>query len=552
MGEILKVAEETRTNRTASVAVPGGWEARPKPTRLRRTVWRLLPARRFHDILRRANTPPAALALLVVSTLFLRLVFASAFGLGIDESYMVAAGRELHLSYFDHPPLAWWMAWGAAHLFGTDAPWAVRLPFVLTFAGTTWLMFALAARFYGARAGFWAAALLNAAPVLGVTSATWVLPDGPLLAALLGAAICFDRCIAASGNAAWRWWISTGLCTGLALLSKYSAILTITGAAVFLLTEPSARRWLSRPHPYVAGLVALAVFSPVLIWNAQNGWVSMAFQGGRAAATRLHPLGPLSTLGGEALFLLPWMWLPLVLCGALALRRGRGDRRSWLLACLGIPPILFFLVVSLWSHVLFHWAAPGYLMLFPLLGEAVGRLREKSRTVRVSLWATAGVVVSAALLVASEVRFNWMPDVVEDFALGRDPDIDAVDWTSVRDELADRGLLARPNLLLAGTRWFDAGKTDYALQGKARVICLGDDAREYGVLAKHASYSGHDVLILGPRLSLKQIEARFSNEFAYIEELKPILMRHAGRPAMLIPVFMGHHFQQGWVYRLDI
>ena len=52
----------------------------------------------------------------------LRLLLAAALGLGIDESYMVAAGREWQLSYFDHPPIAWWLAWGAAHLAGSDSP----------------------------------------------------------------------------------------------------------------------------------------------------------------------------------------------------------------------------------------------------------------------------------------------------------------------------------------------------------------------------------------------------------------------------------------------
>ena len=37
-------------------------------------------------------------------------------------------------------------------------------------------------------------------------------------------------------------------------------------------------------------------------------------------------------------------------------------------------PILLFTAVSLWSrNVLFHWAAPGYLFLFPLLGAWLDR-----------------------------------------------------------------------------------------------------------------------------------------------------------------------------------
>ncbi|HUC72965.1 MAG TPA: hypothetical protein VMS01_17385, partial [Stellaceae bacterium] len=58
---------------------------------------------------------------LILASFAARLLFAAALGLGVDESYMVAAGRGLQLSYFDHPPIAWWLAWGAAHLAGNDS-----------------------------------------------------------------------------------------------------------------------------------------------------------------------------------------------------------------------------------------------------------------------------------------------------------------------------------------------------------------------------------------------------------------------------------------------
>ena len=41
------------------------------------------------------KTPAGAVTLLIFATFCARLVFASALGLGVDESYMVAAGRKL-------------------------------------------------------------------------------------------------------------------------------------------------------------------------------------------------------------------------------------------------------------------------------------------------------------------------------------------------------------------------------------------------------------------------------------------------------------------------
>ncbi len=488
------------------------------------------------------KTPAGVLTLLISSTFALRLLFAAALGLGIDESYMVAAGREWQLSYFDHPPLAWWLAWGAAHLAGSDSPVIVRLPFIALFALSTVLVYRLAAALFNERAGLWAAAVLNAAPVLGITSASWVLPDGPLMAALLGAALCLIKALPAQGRAAWNWWLTTGICAGLALSSKYSAVLTIAGALLFLLTEPVGRRWLLRPHPYIAGLAALILFSPALIWNARHDWVSFLFQGGRAGG-HFFPLGPLAATGGAAVFFLPWIWLPLVCSGIRALSRGPADQNRWLLVCLALPPILFFTVISLWSHILFHWTALGYLMLVPLLGETIARRWPKSRHIRRTVIATGVLVVLATGLFASTVRFDWLAALASYFPAGQDPTMAAVDWTSLPGELTARGLLDRPRLVVAATRWLDAGKIDYALDGRVRVLCLGPDPRQYGVIAPLTAYAGSDVLIIAPRTTPAEIAARFGKLFESIEPLPPATVLHNGRPALSLPLYLGHQLR---------
>ena len=315
------------------------------------------------------------LLLLILATALLRLLGAAGLGLGIDESYMVASGRTLHVGYFDHPPLAWWLSRGAALLLGSEQPVVVRLPFVALFTLSTFLVWRLGTLANSPAAGLWAAVALNLSPVLGITTASWVLPDGPLDCALLGAGCCLMRALPEPRG--WSWWLGAGACAGLALLSKYSAVLTLAGAALYLLTSPLHRRWLARPQPWAAAAVAAALFAPVLAWNASHGWISFAFQGGRAMAHKLNPAGPLLVLAGGALFLLPWIWAGLMAALLRGLRAGPLAWRSWLLCWLALPPIVLFAVVALWSRqVLFHWAVPGYLFLFPLLGTALARLAE--------------------------------------------------------------------------------------------------------------------------------------------------------------------------------
>lgn len=488
------------------------------------------------------KTPAGRVALLIAATLVARLLFAASLGLGVDESYMVAAGRKLQLSYFDHPPIGWWLAWAAAHLAGSESALVVRLPFVALFALTTVLIYCAASALFGAEAGMWAAALLNIAPVFGITSATWVLPDGPLFAALLGAVVCLVQALRRPHETAWGWWLGAGLCAGLALDAKYSAALTILGAAFFLLTEPSSRRWLVRRQPYAAGLIALAAFLPVLIWNGEHEWVSLLFQGGRTSGS-FRPSGPAATLAGEAGFLLPWIWLPLVVCGFNALRRGPADPERWLLVCLAAPPVIFFAVVSLWGKVLFHWAAPGYLMLLPLLGEAVARHWRSRRAVRIWLLSSAAFVALGAAVLATEVRFSWLSASIGGFRPGEDPAFDLVDWTSLRQDLASLGLFGRSGLVVAAMRWSEAGKLDYALGGKLPVICLGPDARQYSLIRRHDDYAGADVLIV-TRTSPEKIIGQYWFLFDGIEQIGQADILHAGRPLLRLNLLLGHRLHK--------
>ena len=86
-----------------------------------------------------------SLALVVLAGFFVaRLVFAFAFGLGIDESYTLAISRRLSLSYFDHPPLHVWLAHFSALALGETV--AARIPFIALFSVTSWIFYRLCLR----------------------------------------------------------------------------------------------------------------------------------------------------------------------------------------------------------------------------------------------------------------------------------------------------------------------------------------------------------------------------------------------------------------------
>ncbi len=339
------------------------------------------------------------------------------------------------------------------------------------------------------------------------------------------------------------------------MFSKYTALLTIAGALIYLLTSAPHRRWLARPEPYLAGLAALAVFSPVVAWNATHHWASFAFQGGRAASPGVHPLGPLVVLAGEALFVLPWIWAGLLVAAVATLGRRRRDWRGWLLCCLGAPPIVVFALIAAWSgqRVLFHWAAPGYLMLFPLLGawiaknslplplgEGRGEGGPRPRNpIRPAAIATAVFVLAGVAIVATQVRLDWLGLVLAHAK--RDPDLEAIDWTSLRADLAARGLLT-PATVVGVPDWRDAGKVAYGLGPGVTVICLSTDARQFGLNDPARNFIGRDMLIVAidhPDRATRHLAPSFEE----IDTLPPTGIRYDGRVLHEASLFAGRRLR---------
>jgi len=471
----------------------------------------------------------------VLIALGFRLVFAGFTGLGMDESYMIAASHSFDASYFDHPLASWWLELAARWLTGSAAPIIVRLPFVALSALSSWLIYAITARLYGARAAFWAVAAYSISPVFSLAVGCWVLPDGPLDAALLAFLYALIRALGQpDGKPEPRWWLAAGVFAGLAMLSKYNAAMVLAGAAVAVLTDKAARQELRRPGPWLAVALAVLMFTPVLYWNATHGWASFHYQGGRATGVRLRPLMPLSIWGGEALYLLPWLWLPMVALMLRAFRRGPAERRGWLLAWAAVIPVVLFAVVGLWSstRILYHWAMPGYLMLFPLLGNWAQDFRPRLRDTVALI--SAGLLGTAALFLAAELSLGFIPNLNRAFAPGKSPLLQAVDWDSIATQIPP-GIDA-----IAAQKWFDAGKIGYALRdAHLPVTVFGVEPHQFAFSAPPSSLLGKTLLVIAMPGSTSATAAKFAGDFKSFVPGPALAVMHQGDVLLVIPTFIG-------------
>jgi 4-amino-4-deoxy-L-arabinose transferase-like glycosyltransferase len=143
-----------------------------------------------------------------------------------------------------------------------------------------------------------------------------------------------------------RWWLAAGVFAGLALLSKLTAVMLIPAVLAFMLVPDWRRRWLLSPYPWLAALITIMVFLPVLIWNAGHDWASFRFQFVRAAATNEFSFRTLGDFVGLQFGLVGFIMLPVVLSG-VTLTAWRGYRRRDAVAillstCVLVPFCYFF------------------------------------------------------------------------------------------------------------------------------------------------------------------------------------------------------------------
>jgi hypothetical protein len=279
-----------------------------------------------------------------------------------EEAYHWNFARHLDWGYYDHPPMiAWAIAAGRA-LFG-DNPFGIRAVTVLFSAGTTIVLARMAQRFYGEVAAVWAGILFTFAPVVLPVSAAG-FPDSPLL---FFWALTLALAWAAIEGQDGRRWLAAGGALGAAMLSKYTAVFLVPSVFLYLALSKRDRRWLATPWPYLAGVIALLVFTPVIYWNWKHEWASFLFQSkGRLEESRgFRPVYALQFVGKEALGVFAWT-LPLAVAAIRRALRSERPEERFLLA--GLPPIvLVFGAISFFrpAHVL--WPLPGFLGLFVLM-----------------------------------------------------------------------------------------------------------------------------------------------------------------------------------------
>mgnify|MGYP000402568221 FL=1 len=327
-------------------------------------------------------TTLVVLALISISLLGLRMLefTLSGAGLHVDEAQYWLWSRDLQWGYFSKPPVLVALIKASTALWG-DSLLGVKALSMLCWVLSAWVLGWLAYRMSGMRTAIFAGGLFSATLISGLLGLS-VTTDAPLTLFWALCMVTLWEAAHASGARAIGWWIACGLCLGLGVLSKYSALALGISAIWLLVTTPPAHR----RHVFFGGLIASAVavlvLLPHLAWNVANHWptaqhtLEITVQetgstiadgaGGwrRALASGLEfSFGQLLILGPSVWLICVWLW-----------RKHRSNRvalaqapsadptriwtpRTYALA-FSLPILTLGLVQALNSKALINWSVP--------------------------------------------------------------------------------------------------------------------------------------------------------------------------------------------------
>ncbi|MXN66174.1 glycosyl transferase family 39 [Stappia sp. GBMRC 2046] len=461
---------------------------------------------------------PGFLVLFVLVLTGIRLLVAANAGLAEDEAYYRLWGLSPAFGYYDHPPMiGWWIAAGQA-LFG-DTAFAIRVVCVLSAAIGSLFLWRTADILFGRKAAGWSVLFFNATILIGVGSVI-ATPDAPSVF-FWGLSLWALAELVRSENA--NWWLAIGFFAGFGLVAKYSVLFLGAGIVLWLLLMPQARRWLKSWQLWAGGILALAVFVPVIVWNAGHEWASFHKQFGRAVPEG-WTLKYLGELAGALVGLLNPLIAVLAAAGAgrVISRTWAGDQKAGLVLLTTLPFLAYLVFHAFHARVQGNWPAP----IFPAFVMMAALVAADPPCADAGFWrrwtATAvplGLVVSLLVLVHAVHPLTA--------AFGRkDPTQQTRGWDAVANQLSE--IAEREGAgWIATDRYYLNAELAFSLRGGLPVVQVNDRIRYVMQVPQPVSLVTSPALFVAPAKRDPGLE-RLLRRFARAEQVATVPRRVKG------------------------
>jgi 4-amino-4-deoxy-L-arabinose transferase-like glycosyltransferase len=359
----------------------------------------LVPERRYER----------AVVVTILVLVAVRLLCAALTPLSFDEALYWVWSKHIAGGYYDHPPVNPVLIRLGTTLFG-NTELGVRVFGVLLALPASWAVWRSGAiLFKDEKVGATAALYFNLTIAMAVGSVI-ATPDNALVIATTFLLLTLVK-LYETGRGAW--WLAIGVAFGVGMLSKYTTVFFSISILVWLLVVPELRKWLVTPWPWISGVIALAVFSPTLIWNAEHHWASVLYQYNRLVVHEwsLHYFGEfLVTQIGMAT---PFVFV-LGAMGLVALLRGQGGSLGArvLVNAMVWPIFLYFAWHTFHGRVEGNWPEPIFVAFVVAAAVAAERIAWTGAWASIALWSrrlAAPVALGVAAVIYAQAVFGIIP-----------------------------------------------------------------------------------------------------------------------------------------------
>ncbi len=297
-----------------------------------------------------------------------------------DEAHYWEWSRRLDLSYYSKGPMIAYLISLGTFVFGNTV-FGIRIMAVVFSALSSIFIYRLGKQLYGEQVGFFSAILIQIIPLFSAYGILFTI-DSPFIFFWIMALVFFSEALSVQPSAtggrnsgehskeniksnisnltSQLYWCLLGLSIGLGLLTKYTMAFFYPCAFLSLCFSKELRRLLITKGPYIAVIVSILVFSPVIIWNANHDWVTLRHTAGQAhiaEGIRVSLKSFFEFLGSQLGVITPLLFFLM----AVSIWNLRGERKGEFLFWFSVPVFAFFFFKSMQAKVQANWALPCYI-----------------------------------------------------------------------------------------------------------------------------------------------------------------------------------------------
>lgn len=479
-----------------------------------------------------------------------------------DEAHYWEWSRRLDLSYYSKGPMISYLIHVGTSLFG-DNVFGIRIMAVLFSALSSLFLYKLIWKMFNdIRLAVLGASIFQIIPLYAPFGIIFTI-DSPFIFFWILSLYLFWLAINETKKPfenstfknlinKYRFWFFLGLAIGCGLLTKYTMFFFFLCSLLFLLFTEK-RNLLLTPSPYLSIFIALVVFSPVLLWNSQNDWVTLKHTAGHLGLSeglKISFRSFLEFLASQIGVITPIVFF--IMFYSL-FKIDKADIKKSFLLYFCVPIFFFFLIKSFQSKVQANWAMHAYItgtiafVIFYLDSERKTLLFKKVSMLH--MLCLLGIMIALGVTIISHY-----PSLLN-LPVKLDPSSRLKGWKKLGEEVSVilRSLSDKGEVVIISDSYQVSSQLAFYVENQPKTFCinLGRRMNQYDLWVDLNSYienikenkGGVKINAIFVRMGISDMPQEMMNSFDHFESRVLTVYDKSGNLLRHFTIFICYNFK---------